>query len=154
VKRRQEVRGEARGVTVLDDFAHHPTAVAGSIGAVRSRYPGRRLVAVFEPRTNTSRRALFQERYAEALDGADRVVVRIVPDTPIYSATGEVSERFSSPRLARDLAARGVEAVALDDVDAIVDTLAADCRPGDVVLIMSNGDFGGVWEKLLARLAE
>jgi UDP-N-acetylmuramate: L-alanyl-gamma-D-glutamyl-meso-diaminopimelate ligase len=154
VKRRQELRGEARGVTVLDDFAHHPTAVAGSIAAVRARYPGRRLVALFEPRTNTSRRALFQERYAEAFDGADRVVVRIVPDAPIYSATGEVSERFSSPRLASDLVARGVEAVAIDGVEGIVDDLARDSRPGDVVLVMSNGDFGGVWEKLLARLAD
>jgi UDP-N-acetylmuramate: L-alanyl-gamma-D-glutamyl-meso-diaminopimelate ligase len=152
VKRRLEVRGEVRGVTVLDDFAHHPTAVAASIDAARARFPGRRLVAVFEPRTNTSRRKVFQQRYAEVFGGADRVVVRVVPDAPIYSATGEVTERFSAPELARALAARGTDAVAIDDVDAIVARVAAEARAGDVVLVMSNGDFGGVWGKLLAAL--
>jgi UDP-N-acetylmuramate: L-alanyl-gamma-D-glutamyl-meso-diaminopimelate ligase len=153
VKRRQEVRGEARGVLVVDDFAHHPTAVAGSIASLRERFPGRRLVAVFEPRTNTSRRAVFQQAYAEAFDGADRVVVSVVPDGPIYSATGEVAERFSSPRLAEDISARGTPAVAIDGVDAIVEHLARECRPGDVVLVMSNGDFGNVWGRLLDALS-
>src|SRR5262245_14283725 len=152
VKRRQELRGEARGVAVVDDFAHHPTAVAGSIASLRARYPGRRLVAVFEPRTNTSRRAVFQQAYAEAFDAADAAVVAVVPDTPIYSATGEVAERFSSPRLADDIRARGVPAVAIDGVDSIVAHLARETRPGDVVLVMSNGDFGNVWGRLLDAL--
>jgi UDP-N-acetylmuramate: L-alanyl-gamma-D-glutamyl-meso-diaminopimelate ligase len=152
VKRRQELRGEARGVAVVDDFAHHPTAVAGSIASLRARYPGRRLLAVFEPRTNTSRRAIFQRAYAEAFDAADGVVVAVVPDTPIYSATGEVAERFSSPRLAEDIRARGIPALAIDGVDAIVDHLARETRPGDVVLVMSNGDFGNVWGRLLDAL--
>jgi len=152
VKRRLEVRGEAGGVTVVDDFAHHPTAVAASIGAARARFPGRRLVAVFEPRTNTSRRKIFQQRYAEVFDGADRVRVRVVPDAPIYSATGEVTERFSAPELAGALVARGVDAIAIDGVDAIVEHVTAEASPGDVVLVMSNGDFGGIWEKLLAAL--
>jgi UDP-N-acetylmuramate: L-alanyl-gamma-D-glutamyl-meso-diaminopimelate ligase len=154
VKRRQEVRGEARGVTVVDDFAHHPTAVAASISSLRARFPGRRLVAVFEPRTNTSRRAVFQRDYAQAFDAADRVVVAVVPDTPIYSATGEVAERFSAQRLAEDIGARGIEAKALDGVDAITAHLARESRPGDVVLVMSNGDFGNVWERLLEALAQ
>ncbi len=153
VKRRQEVRGEARGVVVVDDFAHHPTAVAGSIASLRARFPGRRLVAVFEPRTNTSRRAVFQRDYAEAFGGADGVVVAVVPDAPIYSATGEVAERFSSSRLAEDVRARGIPAVAIDGVDAIVDHLARQSRPGDVVLVMSNGDFDNVWGRLLEALA-
>ena len=153
VRRRLEVRGEARGVTVLDDFAHHPTAVAATLEAVRARYPGRRVVAIFEPRTNTSRRKVFQQQYAESFDAADAVVIRIVPDTPIYSATGEVTERFSADALAADLVARGVPAVALPDVDAIVAHVAAHAQPGDVAVVMSNGDFGGVWEKLLAALA-
>jgi UDP-N-acetylmuramate: L-alanyl-gamma-D-glutamyl-meso-diaminopimelate ligase len=153
VRRRQEVRGEARGVTVVDDFAHHPTAVAGSIASLRARFPKRRLVALFEPRTNTSRRAVFQAAYAEAFDGADRVVVAVVPDAPIYSATGEVAERFSSLRLAEDISARGVPAVAIDGVDAIVEQLVRESRPGDVVLVMSNGDFDDVWGRLLAALA-
>ena len=153
VRRRLEVRGEARGVTVLDDFAHHPTAVAATLEAVAARYPGRRVVAIFEPRTNTSRRKVFQQQYAESFDAADLVVIRVVPDTPIYSATGEVTERFSAQQLADDISARGVPALALPDVDAIVAHIAATARPGDVAVVMSNGDFGGVWEKLLAALA-
>jgi UDP-N-acetylmuramate: L-alanyl-gamma-D-glutamyl-meso-diaminopimelate ligase len=152
VKRRQEVRGEARGVTVVDDFAHHPTAVAASIGALRARFPGRRLVAVFEPRSNTSRRKVFQREYAEAFDGVDRALVSVVGDEPIYSATGEVAERFSSEALAGDLRARGIDAAAIAGVDAIVAELARSCREGDVVLVMSNGDFGNVWGKLLEAL--
>ncbi len=153
VRRRLEVRGEADGVTVLDDFAHHPTAVQATLAAVRARYPGRRVVAIFEPRTNTSRRAIFQQSYAEAFDGADHVVIRRVPDAPIYSATGEVTERFSADVLAQDLRARGVSAEAFPDVDAIVTHVAREARPGDVAVVMSNGDFGGVWEKLLEALA-
>jgi UDP-N-acetylmuramate: L-alanyl-gamma-D-glutamyl-meso-diaminopimelate ligase len=152
VKRRQEIRGEARGVTVVDDFAHHPTAVRASIEALRARFPGRRLVAVFEPRTNTSRRRVFQGEYAAAFDGADRVLVARVPDTPLYSATGEVTELFSADELVRDLEARGVSARCEDGPDAIVEHLASACEAGDVVLVMSNGDFGNVWQRLLDAL--
>ncbi len=153
VKRRQEVRGEARGVTVVDDFAHHPTAVAASIESLRARLPGRRLIAVFEPRTNTSRRTVFQADYVRALEDADRAVLRIVAEGPLYSATGPVTERFSSQQLAIDLAAAGTASVALEEVDAIVDHLVRECEPGDVVLVMSNGDFGNLWERLLQALA-
>jgi UDP-N-acetylmuramate: L-alanyl-gamma-D-glutamyl-meso-diaminopimelate ligase len=152
VKRRQEIRGEAGGVTVVDDFGHHPTAVRETLAALRGRFPGRPLVAVFEPRSNTSRRAVFQREYAEAFDAAARVVVQIVPDAPIYSAFGGEPERLSADRLARDIAARGIPAVALPDVDAIVDHLAKSCASGDVVVTLSNGGFGGIWGKLLARL--
>ena len=152
VKRRQEFRGEVNGVSVIDDFAHHPTAVKGSIAALHDRYPRGRIIAVFEPRTNTSRRRVFQEAYVDALAGADRVLVQRVPDTPIYSATGEVTERFSADELADALRGRGVPAVVASDVDEIVSALVADQRPGDVVLAMSNGPFGGIWEKLLERL--
>jgi UDP-N-acetylmuramate: L-alanyl-gamma-D-glutamyl-meso-diaminopimelate ligase len=152
VKRRQEVRGEAGGVTVVDDFGHHPTAVRETLAALRGRFPGRPLVAVFEPRSNTSRRAVFQREYAEAFDAAARIVVQVVPDAPIYSAFGEEPERLSAEQLARDVGARGIPAVALPDVDAIVDHLAKSCAPGDVVVTLSNGGFGGIWGKLLARL--
>jgi len=154
VKRRQEVRGEARGVLVLDDFAHHPTAVRETIAAVRARYPGRRLVAVFEPRTNTSRRKVFQSDYAAALQGAALVVVAAVPDAPLYSATGEVTERFSAEELARDLCQRGTPARAIEGSEAIVEWLEGELAPGDVVLGMSNGAFGGFWDKLLSKLRE
>ncbi len=110
VKRRQELRGEERGVAVIDDFAHHPTAVRGSIAALRQRFAGRRIIAVFEPRTNTSRRAIFQEDNAQAFDGADRVIVRSVSEAPLYSATGPVEGLFSSEKLVADLVERGVPA--------------------------------------------
>ncbi len=153
VKRRQEVRGEVRGITVIDDFAHHPTAVRETVAGLRARYAGRRLVSVFEPRTNTSRRRVFQAEYARAFDGSDRVLVARVADAPLYSATGEVTERFSADELVADLRARGVDAAALDGPDAIVEHLAGAARPGDVLLVMSNGAFGNIWEKLLERLA-
>jgi UDP-N-acetylmuramate: L-alanyl-gamma-D-glutamyl-meso-diaminopimelate ligase len=153
VKRRQEIRGEERGVTVVDDFAHHPTAVRGSLEALRGRYPGRRLVAVFEPRTNTSRRRVFQQNYVDALKSADRVVVLRVPDTPIYSSTGEVTELFSTDELVEDLRQLGVEATAHSRVEEIVATLSLQLQTGDVVLVMSNGAFGDIWQKLLSSLA-
>jgi UDP-N-acetylmuramate: L-alanyl-gamma-D-glutamyl-meso-diaminopimelate ligase len=152
VRRRLEVRGEIGGVVVLDDFAHHPTAVRATLAAVRARYPGRRLVAVFEPRSNTSRRALFQKDYAAALAGADRVAIRAVPDAPIYSAFGEVGERLDAHALAQQISAAGPPAEAIEDVDALAEQLAADAAPGDVLLVMSNGDFDGLFEKLLPRL--
>jgi UDP-N-acetylmuramate: L-alanyl-gamma-D-glutamyl-meso-diaminopimelate ligase len=152
VKRRQEVRGEAAGVIVLDDFAHHPTAVRASIGAARARYPGKRLVAVFEPRTNTSRRRIFQEDYARAFDGAAEVVVREVADEPIYSATGEVSEHFSSAELVDALEARSIPASAHPDVEGIIERVVSGHQGDDVVLVMSNGSFDDIWEKLLLAL--
>ena len=154
VKRRQEVRGEVAGVTLLDDFAHHPTAVRETLAGLRARYAERPLVAVFEPRSNTSRRTVFQRDYAGAFDAAHRIVVAKVPEAPIYSATGEVTELFSAEQLAADLRARGKDAVAIDGVPAIVDHLGETAEPGDVIVTLSNGGFGGIWEKLLARLRE
>jgi len=152
VKRRQEVRGEVGGIAVIDDFAHHPTAVKASIGALASRFPERRLVVIFEARTNTSRRAVFQDAYAKAFDGAGRVLIRKLPDEPIYSATGEPSELFSADDLAASLVARGLDAEVFEDIDATASLEARSLRTGDVVLVMSNGDFGNIWEKLLAAL--
>jgi len=152
VKRRQEVRGVERGVRVIDDFAHHPTAVRGCVEALRAQHPDARLIAVFEPRTNTSRRRIFQTAYVDALAGADHIVVFEVPDEPIYSATGEVTERFSSLELVAALGERGVSAASFDSVDGIVTHLVEHHREGDVVLVMSNGSFGNIWERLLEAL--
>jgi UDP-N-acetylmuramate: L-alanyl-gamma-D-glutamyl-meso-diaminopimelate ligase len=154
VKRRQELRGEERGVAVVDDFAHHPTAVRGSISALRQRFAGRRLIAVFEPRTNTSRRAIFQQDYAQAFGDADRVIIRSVPETPLYSATGAVEEFFSSEKLVTDLGERGVPALSCDSVEEIVKQLTVECSAGDVVLCMSNGSFDNIWQRLLDSLRE
>jgi len=152
VKRRQEWRGEERGVAVIDDFAHHPTAVRGSIDALRQRFAGRRLIAVFEPRTNTSRRAIFQQDYAQSFDGADRVIIRSIPERPIYSATGPVEEFFSAEKLVADLGERGLPATSCDSVEEIIEQLTAECRSGDVVLCMSNSSFDDIWQRLLDAL--
>jgi len=152
VKRRQEVRGVAAGVTVIDDFAHHPTAVAATIDGIQQRHAGSRIVALLEPRTNTSRRAIFQDDYVEALMRADRVAIAEVGSDPIYSITGEVTEILSSKAVAAELRRRGRDAVACEGIDEMIDWVVAGKQAGDVVLVMSNGAFGGIWEKLLAAL--
>lgn len=151
VKRRQEVRGAARGITLVDDFAHHPTAVRETLAGLRARFPGRRLVAVFEPRSNTSRRARFEADFARALQAADFVLIQQVADGALYSAFGETPERLDAGRVAAQLETAGTPAAACADVDAIVERLAASCEPGDVVVTLSNGGFGGIWERLLQR---
>ncbi len=151
VARRQEVVGEARGVTVVDDFAHHPTAVAETIEALRLRYPGRRLRAVFEPRSNTSRRRVFQREFADALARADEAVLAAVfakPGDPIPP-----EERLDPSEIVADVAARGTPARLIDGVPAIRDYLLATSVPGDVVLVMSNGAFGGLPRLVASGLA-
>jgi UDP-N-acetylmuramate: L-alanyl-gamma-D-glutamyl-meso-diaminopimelate ligase len=149
VKRRQEVRGVVRDITVIDDFAHHPTAIRETLAALRTRYHGRQLWAIFEPRSATSRRATFQDDFVEAFAEADRVVIGGLfnPDNIPAEA------RLSPERLAQDIARRCTkDAVYLPEVDAIVDHVSTATRPGDVVAIMSNGGFGGIHEKLLEAL--
>lgn len=153
VKRRQEVRGTAAGVTVIDDFAHHPTAVEGTIEAIAQRHAGSRVIALLEPRTNTSRRAIFQDDYVRALSKADRVAIADVGDDPIYSITGEVTECLSASAIAAALTAQGRDAASFAEIDDIVDWVVDGREDGDVVLVMSNGAFGGIWEKLLSKLA-
>jgi UDP-N-acetylmuramate: L-alanyl-gamma-D-glutamyl-meso-diaminopimelate ligase len=148
VKRRQEVRGEKRGILVIDDFAHHPTAVSETVGAVKSAHPGRRLIAVFEPRTNTSMRRVFQDAYSRAFDAADRVLVR---QPPLLEKVPE-AERFSSEALVAALDRRGLEAQYFADTEAIIDELVRTGRSGDVVLIMSNGGFDNIHQRLLESL--
>ena len=148
VKRRQELRGEVAGVAVVDDFAHHPTAVRETVQAMLGRFAGRRLWAVFEPRSNTSRRRLHQEAYAAAFDGAARVSLRI-PEKHDRVPEGE---ELDVPRLVADLQARGLEAEAEREVPALVERVVNGARPGDVVLVMSNGSFGGFHDALLERL--
>jgi len=154
VRRRQELRGTPGGVAVLDDFAHHPTAVRETLAATRARFPGRRLIAVLEPRSNTSRRRIFEQDYARALAGADRVLVCEPEPGPIYDAQGRVPEPFSAGRVAELLEGLGRPARALPDADHILAELLRTTGPGDVVLVMSNGSFGGLPERLLAALEE
>ncbi|MBC2713971.1 MAG: UDP-N-acetylmuramate:L-alanyl-gamma-D-glutamyl-meso-diaminopimelate ligase [Desulfobacteraceae bacterium] len=148
VKRRQEVRGVKNGVTVIDDFAHHPTAVKETIRAIRPFYPDGRLIAVFEPRTNTSMRDIFQDEYPRAFDMADIVCIR---KPPLLEKIPEDC-RFSSEKLVEDLKKQGKEAVYFPDTDAIIDFVAASAQVGDVVLVMSNGGFDNIHERLLKAL--
>ncbi len=148
VKRRQEVRGAAGGVTVIDDFAHHPTAVAKTLQAVRGTFPTGRILACFEPRSNTSRRNLHQREYVTAWPCASEVyILRPAPTDRVPE-----QERLDVDRLAREITASGPPARACASVEEMVDAVARSARPGDVVLAMSNGAFGGVWDKLLAAL--
>ncbi len=148
VRRRQEIRGERSGVVVIDDFAHHPTAVRETVAAVRSGYPGRRILAVFEPRTNSSRRRVFQEEYAGSFDAADFICIR----RPPLLEKIPPAERFSSEELVAALVRRGRAARYFEDTEAIVAFIAGSARPGDVVLVMSNGGFDNIHEKLLETL--
>jgi UDP-N-acetylmuramate: L-alanyl-gamma-D-glutamyl-meso-diaminopimelate ligase len=150
VARRQEKVGEWRGITLIDDFAHHPTAVAGAIAALRLRYPRRRLWAVFEPRSNTSRRKVFQREYVQAFASADAVIIAGV----FRKETDHVAESdlFSPEQLVADLIARRINARTLADADAIKSALLDEVRSGDVILLMSNGSFGGLRQKLVDAL--
>ncbi|MCO6509184.1 MAG: UDP-N-acetylmuramate:L-alanyl-gamma-D-glutamyl-meso-diaminopimelate ligase [Aridibacter famidurans] len=149
VKRRAEIRGVERGVTVIDDFAHHPTAVGATLEALRQRYGGNRLIAVFEPRSWSSRLAVFQEPYVEAFSKADYVIVAGVYDTSTASKVGRV---LDTGKLIEAVRAKGLPAFNFPDADTIVEHLAPEMREGDIVAVMSNGGFGGIHEKLLASL--
>ncbi|MCL2789153.1 MAG: UDP-N-acetylmuramate--L-alanine ligase [Desulfobulbus sp.] len=148
VKRRQQVRGVARGITVIDDFAHHPTAVRETLHGLRLAWPGNRLIVVFEPRTNSSRRAVFQEKYTRVFGDADTVLVR--EHVPLDGMP--MSEQFSSVRLAADLEKQGIPARSFPDTEAILAELGGLCRDGDIVVVLSNGGFDGIHERLLAQL--
>ena len=149
VKRRVEVRGVERGVTVIDDFAHHPTAVEETLKALRTKYSGHRLIAVFEPRTWSSRLAVFQDPYAKAFTYADYVIIAGVYNTSKASELGKV---LDVDELVADIRLQNKPAMSFPDADAILEHLVPDLRNGDVVAIMSNGGFGGIHGKLLERL--
>jgi UDP-N-acetylmuramate: L-alanyl-gamma-D-glutamyl-meso-diaminopimelate ligase len=151
VRRRVEVRGEEGGVTVIDDFAHHPTAVRETLRGLRNRYRGRRLIAVFEPRSWSSRLAVFQDEYANAFASSDYVVIASVFDS---QKVVEKGESLNTGKLIEDISRQNKPAFVFPDADAIIDHLLPQLREGDVVAIMSNGGFGGIHEKLLAALSE
>ena len=148
IRRRMEVRGVAGGVTVLDDFGHHPTAIRETLRALRVKFPRQRLWAVFEPRSNTTRRNVFQTELVEALRRADAVVVAEVARLELLPA----DQRLDPERLMSDLKQAGKPAVYLPTVETIIEHLAGNTVKGDVVCIFSNGGFGGIHEKLLQRL--
>lgn len=149
VKRRQEIRGIKNGITVMDDFAHHPSAVRETLKAVRPFYSATgRIIAVFEPRTNTSMRKIFQDTYPEVFVDADAVLVR----KPSKLEKVPETERFSSERLVDDIKAKGKEAYHFEDTDRILDFLKKYAEKGDLVIVMSNGGFDNIHERLLEYL--
>ena len=148
VKRRLEVRATINGVTIIDDFAHHPTAIAGTLKALRSRYPGARLWVILEPRSNTLRRNVLQDDLAKSLAMADEVVVAQV----FKSEAIPEAERLDLNKVAAEVQKQGRRARIVPTVDGIVQLVAPELRPGDVVAILSNGGFGGIYEKLPERL--
>lgn len=148
VKRRQEHLGDVAGVTVFEDFAHHPTAVDLTLRCMRERFPGRRLLAVFEPRSATSRRAVFQNDYAQAFAQGDVVFIA----QPFDQSKIAAEDRFSTDKLIADLRGRGKIAETAPDVPGLLSKLTATARKDDVILIMSNGGFDGIYDKLLTGL--
>ena len=150
VKRRLEVKAQVNGITIIDDFAHHPTAIAGTLKALRARYQGARLWAILEPRSNTLRRRVLQSDLAHSLAGADEVIVANV----FRSEAVPENERLELPALAAEIQQHGRQVRLLQDADAIVKTIAPELRSGDEVAILSNGGFGGIYEKLPVRLRE
>ena len=150
VRRRQEVRGVINDITVIDDFAHHPTAVRETLSALKQAYSDHRLIAVFEPRTNSSRRQIVQKDYVSSFDQADRVVVR----EPVPLPNFPEDQLFSSNQLASDLKDRGIDALSFANTDDILQHLQATLLPGDVVAILSNGGFDNIHIRLLDMLAK
>jgi UDP-N-acetylmuramate: L-alanyl-gamma-D-glutamyl-meso-diaminopimelate ligase len=148
VKRRQEVRADIGGVLVIDDFAHHPTAVRETLAALKTQYSGRRLVAVFEPRSATSRRRIFQKEYAKAFQSADRIWVA----PPYDQSKIEASQQFSSDELVRDLKYAGKQANRMPSVDEGVVLVSKESQSGDVIAVLSNGGFDGFIPKLIEQL--
>ncbi len=147
VRRRLEHRGTAAGVAVYDDFAHHPTAIAETLQGVRSAYPNRQIWAIFEPRSATSCRRIFQSDFAKALARADRVVLPAV-----FRSTLPEADRLSPEAVVNDLREAGVDARYIPEIPEIVRTVAKEAREGDLVVVMSNGGFDGIHQKLLSAL--
>lgn len=148
IKRRQEVRGIVNGITVIDDFAHHPTAVRETLKALKNAYPGQRLVTIFEPRTNSSRRAIFQQDYVDCFDASQLTFIR----EPVPLDNIAAHDLFSATQLAADLQNRGLQAESCPDTDTILDSILPLLQPTDVIAILSNGGFDNIHARLLEKL--
>ena len=149
VARRQELRGEANGIKVIDDFAHHPTAIRLAVQSLRQRHPGSRLWVLFEPRSNTTRRAVFQNELAESLALADFAIVAAIPDLHKIPE----NDRLDPAKLSADIARHGGHGSYVQDLNEIISTVAKNATPGDIIAVLSNGGFGGIHQKLLTALA-
>jgi UDP-N-acetylmuramate: L-alanyl-gamma-D-glutamyl-meso-diaminopimelate ligase len=149
IKRRQELIGEPKGIKIIEDFAHHPTAVLETVKAVQKRFQGKRVFSVFEPRSATSRRKIFQKDYVNAFKQCQEVILA----EPYDQSKIEEGDRFSVSELISDLKSQSVRAQSFAKVDDIVEYLGANTKTDDIILIMSNGAFDGIYNKLLAKLS-
>ena len=148
VRRRQELRGKVNGITVYDDFAHHPTAIRETIAAIRQKHQGRRLIAVFEPRSNTSVRKIHQQALIDSFKEADEVIL-----TTLYRQEKiPVEDRLEIKQVLKSLIKKKISALEFPEVKEIIEHLKTNCRSGDVVLIMSNGKFDNIHQRLLESL--
>ena len=154
IKRRMEVRGVERGVTVIDDFAHHPTAIATTLHGARHRYPNRKIWALFEPRSISSSRKEFESGYIDAFHEADRVIIGPIFHRQRYEERYGLDKMMSVPDIVSSLKKDDVPVEQIDDFDAIAKRVASEAGDGDVVVVMSSGAFGGVHEKILGALRE
>ncbi|HXF10003.1 MAG TPA: cyanophycin synthetase, partial [Desulfuromonadaceae bacterium] len=150
IKRRMEIRGIIGGITLIDDFGHHPTAIRETLAALRVKYPSQKIWALFEPRSNTTRRNVFQNDFVGSFGNADAVVISQVARLEQLNA----GERLDPEKLVQDLKASGKDTTYLPDADAIVTHMAKNARGGDIVCVFSNGGFGGIHGKLLDRLGK
>lgn len=150
IARRQQLRGEVAGVKVVDDFAHHPTAISQAIDALQQKYQARNLWVIFEPRSNTTRRNIFQDELATALARADKAIIAGVPNAEKF----DISERLSPEKLIADIHKTGTEGWYYETVEEIVAAVCAKVEEGDVIAVLSNGGFGGIHDKLLEQLTE
>lgn len=148
IARRQELKGEKNGIKVIDDFAHHPTAIGLAIKSIRQKYPDSRLWVLFEPRSNTTRRAVFQKELADSLAGANFAVVAAIPD--LHKIPED--DRLDPVKLSSDIEKGGGKAYYLADNEAIIAQVKSEAKPGDVVAVLSNGGFGGIHKQLLEQL--
>src|SRR5436309_3491526 len=148
-----EVRGVEHGITVIDDFAHHPTAIATTLAGARKRYPGRRIWALFEPRSISSARKEFEDGYIDAFHQADRVVIGHVFHRDRYETRYGMEHMMSVDTIVDRLNADGIPAELIDDFDVLAKKVAAEAREGDVIIVMSSGAFGGIHEKILRGIA-
>lgn len=149
VKRRQEIIGEPRGILVIEDFAHHPTAVRETLKGLKQKYAQKKVFAVFEPRSATSRRKVFQKDYVSAFQSADRALIAKAFD----QSKIDEAQRFSTLELVEDMKASGLHANEFNSVEEIISCLRSEARPGDLIVIMSNGGFDGIYKKLLDQLS-
>jgi UDP-N-acetylmuramate: L-alanyl-gamma-D-glutamyl-meso-diaminopimelate ligase len=154
VKRRQQKVFDNEKIVVIEDFAHHPTAVDLTLAGLKELWPERRLVAVFEPRSNTSRRSFFQEAYAKSFSAADLVLIKSVAEDSGYSKSGEDIVALDTDQLVLDIKSNtGIEAQAISEIDSMTEELVSLKKEGDLIVLMSNGDFGGIKDKLIAKLS-